>query len=96
MRDALGKRLLDGADDELRAELFGAAVAKLDEFGKFVAGLDVQERHRNVRRTERLFRETQQADGILAAGKKQDGTFKLGRDFTHDVNRLGFQILQMV
>ena len=96
VRDAFFERLVHRADDELRAELFRAAVAELDEFGKFVAGFDVQKRHRNVRRTERLFREAQQADGILAAGKEQGGTFKLGGDFAHDVNRLGFEILQMV
>ena len=66
------------------------------QLGKFVAGLDVQERHGNVRGAERFFREAQQADGILAAGKEQGGAFKLGGDFAHDVNRLGFQILQMV
>ena len=74
----------------------GAAVAKLDEFGKFVTSLDVQERHGNVRRAERFFRQAQEADGILAAGKKQRGAFKLSCDFTHNVNRLGFKILQMV
>ena len=61
-----------------------------------MAGVDVEKRHRDVRRTERLFREAQQADGILAAGKEQGGALKFGRDFTHDVNRLGFEILQMV
>jgi hypothetical protein len=61
-----------------------------------VAGLDVQKRHRNVGRAKRLFREAQEADGILAAGEEQGGAFKLGGDFTHDVNRFCFQILQMI
>jgi hypothetical protein len=91
-----GDGVLDRADDELGAEFLGPPVAEFDQLGKFVAGLDVQERHGNVRRAERLFREAQQADGILAAGKEQGGTLKFGGDFTHDVNRLGFQILQMI
>ena len=84
------------ADNEFRAEFLGAPVAEFDEFGKFMAGFDVQKRHRDVGRAKRLFREAQQADGILAAGKKQGGALKFPGDFAHDVNRLGFEILQMV
>ena len=61
-----------------------------------MAGLDVQKRHGNLRRPKRLFRQAQQTDGILAARKEQGGTLKLGGDFAHDVNRLGFQKLQMI
>ena len=94
--DAFGNRIVHRANDELRAELFRATVAEIDQFGKFVARLNVKERHRNVRRPKRLFRETQQADGILAAGEQERGAFKFRRHFTHDVNGLCFQKLQMV
>ena len=61
-----------------------------------MAGVNVEQRHRDVRRAERLFRQTQQANGILAAGEQQGGPLKFRRDFAHDVNRFRFQILQMV
>ena len=35
-------------------------------------------------------------DGILAAGEEQGGALEFRRDFTHDVNRFRFQVLQMV
>ena len=59
-----------------------------------MAGVDVEKRHRNVRRAERFFREPQQADGILAAGKEQRRPLKFGGDFAHDVNGFGFEILR--
>jgi hypothetical protein len=61
-----------------------------------VAGVDVEQWHRDVGRAERLFREAQQADGVLAAGKQQGRPLELGGDFAHDVDRLGFEVLQMV
>ena len=61
-----------------------------------MARLDVEKRHRDVGRAEGLFRQAQQADGILAAGKEQRRALEFPGDFTHDVNRLGFQILQMI
>jgi len=91
-----GDDVVHRADNQFRAEFLRATVAKFNEFGKFMAGFDVQKRHRNVRRTKRFFREAQQADGILAAGKKQGRALEFARDFTHDVNRLRFEILQMV
>jgi len=42
------------------------------------------------------FREPQQADGVLAAGEQNGRALELGGDFTHDVNRLGFQVLQVI
>ena len=88
VRETLGDGFVHGANNQLCAEFVCAPVAKLDQLGKLMAGLDIQKRHRYVGRPERLFREAQQADGVFAAGKEQDGAFKLGGDFTHDVNRL--------
>jgi hypothetical protein len=34
-------------------------------------------------------------DGILAAGKEEDGTFELGGDFAQDVDRLVLKLLEM-
>ncbi len=96
MGQSFGDGLFDGADDQFRAEFLRAPVAEFNQLRKFVAGFDVKKRHRNVRRAERLLREAQQADGILAAGEEQGGALEFSGDLTHDVNRLGFQILQMV
>ena len=96
LRDALFEGFVHRADDELGAKLLGAAVAELDEFWKFVAGLDVEERHGNVRGAKGFFREAQEADGILAAGKEQGGALELGGDLAHDMDRLGFEMLQMI
>ena len=49
-----------------------------------------------VRRTKRLFSQAQEADGILAAGEEERWALKLCRHFAHDVNGLGFEILQMI
>ena len=94
--DAFLEGLIHGAHDELDAKFLGAAVAEFDQLGKFVAGLDIQERHGDVGWTERLFGEAQQTDGVFAAGKEQGRTFKLGGHFTHDVDGFRFQVLQMI
>ncbi len=80
----------------LRAQLLCAPVAELVQLREIVAGVHVEKRHRDVRRAERLLRQAQQADGILAAGKEQGRALELGGDLTHDVDGFGFQILQMV
>jgi hypothetical protein len=96
LRDALFEGFVNGADDELGTKLLGAAVAELNQLWKFVAGLDVEERHWDVRGAKGLFREAQQADGILAARKEQGGALELGGDLAHDVDRLRFEMLQMI
>jgi len=94
--DALGDGVFDFADDEFGAEFLRAAVTEFIQFREMMAGVHVQQRHRDVGRAERLFRQAQKADGILATGKQQGRPVELRRDFTHDVNRLGFEILQMI
>src|SRR6185503_15615026 len=84
------------ADDEFGTELFRAAVAEFQQFRKFVPRLDVEKRHRNSRGTEGLFREAQDADGVLAARKENGGPLKLCRHFAQDVNGFRFQKLQVV
>ena len=96
MRQAFGDGIVHRAHNQLGAQFLRPAVAEADQFGKFVAGLDVKERHRNVRGPERLFGQAQQADGVFAAGEQQHRSLKLRRHFTHHVNGLGFQILQMI
>ena len=90
------KGLVDRANDELGVEFLGAPVAELDEFGKLVAGRHIEERHRNVRGTEGLLREAEQADRVLAAGEEDGGTLELRGDLTHDVDRFRFEVIQMI
>jgi len=84
------------ADDELGAELLRRAVAEPTPLGEVVAGVDVEQRQRHLRRAERLLGEAQEADGILAAGKKQRGAFEFARDLAHDVDGFGFEMLEMI
>ena len=91
MRDAFRDRLLDRANDQLRAEFLRATIAEFIQLGKMMSGVDVQQR-----RPKRLFRQSQEADRILAAREKQRRAFELARDFPHDVNGFGLEMLEMV
>ena len=57
---------LSHADDEFYAELLRASVAKFVQFGKMMTGIDVEQRHGDVRRAKGLFRQAQQANGVFA------------------------------
>ena len=59
-------------------------------------GIDVQKRHGNVGGAKRLFRQSHQTNRILATGEHQAGPVKFRGDFTDDVNRFRFEVLQMV
>ena len=74
------------ADDQTLAKLGGPRVAKGDDLGKVVPGVDVQQREGKFPGTERLFGEPQHHDGILAAGEQQGRIAALRRDFAQDMN----------
>ena len=92
---ALVDRLLHGRDDQPLAELGDAAVAELDHLGEVVAGVDVHQREREAAGPERLLRQAQQHDRVLAAGEQQHGPLELGRDLAHDVDRLGLERVEV-
>jgi hypothetical protein len=94
--DSFRDRVLHFPDDQLPAQLLGAAVAKLVELRKMMTRIHIQERHRNVRRAKRFLRETQEADRVLAAGKQERGAFEFPRHFPHDVNRFGLEMLEVI
>jgi hypothetical protein len=56
MGQSPGDGLFDGADDQFRAEFLRAPVAEFNQLRKFVAGFDVEQRHRNVGWAKRLLR----------------------------------------
>ena len=79
-----------------RTTAAGAPVAKLVEFREMMAGVDVEQRHWEIRRPKGFFGEAQEADRILAAGKHEGRTLELGRHFAHDMNGLRFEVLKMI
>ena len=94
--DPFRDRLLNRAHDQFAAELLRAAVAEFVELGKMMTGIDVEQRHRQVRRTKRFLREAQETDGVLAPGEEERGPLKFARDLPHNVDSLGFEMLKMV
>jgi hypothetical protein len=74
----------------------GAAVAELIQLGEVVAGVDIQQRQRQFGRAEGLLGEPQEADGVLPAGEEQGGPLKFTRHLAHEVDGLGFEVLQVV
>jgi hypothetical protein len=106
MRQAHGAAL-DGvfevAHDEALAHLGDALVAELDHLGKVVAGVDVQQRKRQLAgeaavtgaALERLLGQAQYDARIFAAGEQQRGPLESGGDFAQDEDRLFFQPVEV-
>src|SRR3954453_16332876 len=92
---ALVDRLLHARDDEPLAEFRDAAVAELDHLGEVVTGVDVHDGKRELRGTERLLREPQQHDRVLAAREEKHRTLSLRGDLPHDVDRLRLELVEM-
>ena len=88
-------RVLNRRDDQLLAELGDPAVAELEHLGEVVAGVDVHHRERQAAGPERLLRQAQQHDRVLAAREQQDRPLELGGDLAHDVDRVGLEPLQV-
>ncbi len=61
-----------------------------------MARIDMQQREGKRPRPERLFREAQEHQRILAAGEEQGGIAALAGDFAQDVDRLGFEPAEMM
>jgi hypothetical protein len=88
-------RVLHGGDDELLAELAHPAVAELDDLGEVVPRVDVHDGEREGPGAERLLRQAQEDDGVLAAAEEQHGALELGRDLPHDVHGLRLERAQV-
>ena len=86
---------LDGADDEAGADEFHEFIAVGHGFREIVAGIDVDEREGHARRPEGLAGEPGHDDGVLAAGEKQGGVFKLGGGFAQDEDGFGFELVEV-
>ena len=84
-------RVLDRGDDQLQAELLDPAVAVGEDLREVEAGVDVHHRERDPRRGERLAREVEHHDRVLAAREQQARALHLGGDLAEDVDALGLQ-----
>ncbi len=56
-----------------------------------MAGVDVHDRERDLRRSERTDRQLQHHDRVLATAEQQTRTLELGRHLAHDVDALGLE-----
>ena len=88
--------VLHAGDFEADAEPRDGLVAERQHLGEVVAGVDVQHRERARAREERLRRQVQHDDGVLAAGEQQHGALELGDDLADDVDRLGLEQVEGV
>ena len=70
-------------------------VAGRDHLVEVVAGVDVHHRERQPPGAERLERQVQHDDGVLAAGEQQHRPLELGGHLPNDVDGLGLQRAQM-
>jgi hypothetical protein len=86
--------VLDAGHDQLYAGVSDRFVAKCDHLVEVVAGVDVHDRESHLRRPERLTRQVQHHDRVLAAGEQQHRTFELAGDFTQDVHRLVLEVAE--
>ena len=61
-----------------------------------MAGVDVQQRERQRRGRERLERQVQHDDGVLAAGEQHHRPLELAGHLAEDVDRLGLEVVEVV
>ena len=83
--------VLHRGDLEPQPEPLDRRVAVGEHLGEVVAGVDVQHRERDRRRPERLRREVQHDDGVLAAAEEQHRALELGGDLADDEDRLALE-----
>ena len=88
--------VLHRADDQRFPELGGALVAERDDFGEVVPGVHVHQGEGEPSGTERLFRQAQHHDAVLASGKEEGGPLEGARDLAEDVHALRFQGVQVL
>ena len=88
LHEAAVDRVLHRGDDELEAELGRPSVSRYARIGEVEPGVHVHHGERDARRRERLARDVQHHDRVLAAAEQQAGPLHLGRDLAEDVDAL--------
>ena len=87
--------VLDRGHDQPLAQLGDTPITEVDDLREVVAGVHVHQREREARRSERLLRQSQQHDGVLATREQQHRVLELGCDLAHDEDRLGLQRVEV-
>src|SRR6478735_7588998 len=87
--------VLHARDDEAQTETLDRLVAVGDHLGEVVAGVDVQHREGDRRRPERLRRQVQHDDGVLATTEEQRGTLELTGHLADDEDRLRLEHVEL-
>ena len=82
-------------DDQPHTGFLDELVAGLQDLVEVVAGVDMHHRERQPARPERLERQMQHDDGVLAAGEQQHRPLELRGHLPNDVDGLGLQRAQM-
>ena len=87
--------VLHRGDLEAQPEPLDRRVAVGEHLGEVVAGVDVQHRERDRGRPERLRRDVQHDDGVLAAAEEQHRPLELGGDLADDEHRLALEHVEL-
>ncbi len=87
--------VLDARDLEAEPEAFDRRIAVFEDLGEVVTRVDVQDRERHGCGPERLGRQVQHHDRVLAAGEQQNGTFEFGHHLTENMDGFGLEPLEL-
>ena len=93
--DAVGDGLLDAGHDQADAEPADPVVAAGEDLGEVVAGVDLEDRERDLGGVEGLLGQPHHDDGVLAAGEHQHRLLELGGDLAEDVDRLRLELVEL-
>ncbi len=83
-------RFINSTNNQSGTQFLCPMIAKLNQLWKLMTRLNIKKRHRNFGWSKSLLSESQNADGIFAARKKNRWSLKLSSDLTQYVNRFGF------
>jgi hypothetical protein len=93
--DIVAKPVRVGVGDQIKAVPGCHRIAEGDHLGKLPAGIDVQQRKRQLARVKRLQCQMQKHRGILADRVEHHRSFELGCNLTKDVDCLVLERLEM-
>ncbi len=82
-------------DDQRGPDFLGKLIAKLVHLRELVAGVDVQQRERQFAGMKRLLGQAHHHGRVLADRVQHDRPLEFRGHFTHNVNALGLELLQM-
>jgi hypothetical protein len=94
-RDPVRHALRVGMDDQVHAGVLGRLVPETDHLPELPGRVHVKQREGRFRRKERLLGEVQHHRGVLADRVEHHRIAELGCDFADDMDRLGFQPLEV-